>query len=238
MLDMKDRVVMVTGANGNLGSTVAKAFHRAGANLALVGRKIERIHSTLPDLVSEDRVFVAPSTDLTKTDAVQALVTAILDTWGRIDVLANTVGGYRGSHPVHETSLETWDFMWTLNTRTVVLLSRAVVPVMLGQKYGKIIHTASRNALKGSRNTGAYSASKAGVVRITEALSAEVKARGINVNCILPGTINTPENRAAMPDADFSQWVDPTSIAKVFLFLASDASIAIHGAALPVYGLS
>ena len=109
---------------------------------------------------------------------------------------------------------------------------------MLDQAYGKIIHTASRNALKGRRNAAAYSVSKAGVVRITESLSSEVKMKDINVNCVLPGTIDTPENREAMPDANFSRWVDPASIARIFLFLASDASRAIHGAAIPVYGLS
>jgi len=238
MLEMRDRVVLVTGANGNLGTAVAKTFYTAGANLALVGRKADRIHNALPDLVSQDRVFLAPSTDLTDAKAVQTLIDAVMETWGHIDVLANTVGGYRAGNPVHETPLETWNFMWALNTRTVILLSRAVVPLMLDQEYGKIIHTASRNALKGSRNAAAYSVSKAGVVRITESLSSEVKMKGINVNCVLPGTIDTPENREAMPNADFSRWVEPVSIARVFLFLASDASKAIHGAAIPVYGLS
>lgn len=238
MKGLRDRVAMVTGANGNLGSEVAKAFYEAGARLVLVGRKMEKIHSALPDLVSKDRVFVAPSTDLTDERAVQELVDAVVERWTRIDVLANTVGGYRAGNPVYETPLETWDFMWRLNTRTVILLNRAVVPVMLEDGYGKVIHTASRNALRGSRNAAAYSVSKAGVVRITESLSAEVKMKGINVNCILPGTIDTPDNREAMPNADFSRWVDPTSIAQVFIFLASDASKAIHGAAIPVYGLS
>ncbi len=235
---LQNRVVMVTGANGNLGSEVAKAFYDAGARLALVGRKAEKVHSALPNLVSKDRVFVAPSTDLTDERVVQQLVDTVVETYGQIDVLANTVGGYKAGNPVHETSLSTWDFMWTLNTRTVIVLSRAVVPVMIEQGYGKIIHTASRNALQGSRNAAAYSASKAGVVRITESLSAEVKAKGINVNCILPGTLDTPENREAIPDADASLWVDPASIADIFVFLASEASKAIHGAALPAYGLS
>jgi NAD(P)-dependent dehydrogenase (short-subunit alcohol dehydrogenase family) len=238
MLNVQDRVVMVTGANGNLGSEVAKAFYEAGARLALVGRKAERVCKALPELVSQDRVIVTPSTDLTGDQAVQALIDAVIETWGRIDVLANTVGGYRGGSSVHETPLETWDFMWTLNTRTAILLSRAVVPIMLEQEYGKIIHTGSRNAQQGSRNSGAYSASKAGVLRLVESLSAEVKTKGINVNCVLPGTIDTPENRESMPNADFSRWVDPQSIAQVFVFLASDAAEAIHGAAIPVYGLS
>lgn len=238
MISLRDRVVMITGANGNLGSEVVKAFHEAGARLALVGRKAERVRSALSDLVKQDRVFVTPSTDLTDDQSVRKMVDAVVEEYGRIDVLANTVGGYQAGNPVYETSLEAWNFMWTLNTRTVILLSRAVVPVMLKQEYGKIVHTASRNALEGGKNAAAYSVSKAGVVRITESLSSEVKTQGINVNCVLPGTMDTLENRKAMPDADFSQWVDPAAVAQVFVFLASEASKAIHGAAIPVYGLS
>jgi len=109
---------------------------------------------------------------------------------------------------------------------------------MLDQGSGKIIHTAARPGLEGAAGASAYSASKSAVIRLVESASAEVKQRGINVNCILPGTIDTPDNREAMPDADFSQWVNPESLADVILFLASDASRDIHGAAIPVYGLT
>jgi NAD(P)-dependent dehydrogenase (short-subunit alcohol dehydrogenase family) len=139
--------------------------------------------------------------------------------------------------PTYSMSLEDWDRMLTLNARTVFLISRAVVPPMLERGNGKIVHVASRAALHGSANSGPYSASKSAVVRLTESLAAEVKKKGINVNCVMPGTIDTPQNRESMPSASRDRWVQPEAIADVILFLASDAARAIHGVALPVYGL-
>jgi NAD(P)-dependent dehydrogenase (short-subunit alcohol dehydrogenase family) len=164
------------------------------------------------------------------------MVAQALERFGRIDVLANTVGGFRAGTPVHETSLEAWDFMLGLNARTALIISRAVVPVMLKQQQGKIIHVASRAALQGRARSAAYSVSKSAVLRLTESMAAELKREGIHVNCVLPGTIDTPQNRQDMPNADFSRWVTPEAIADVVLFLASEAARAIHGAAIPVYG--
>jgi len=109
---------------------------------------------------------------------------------------------------------------------------------MLERGYGKIINTASRAAMGGDANNAAYSVSKTAVVRLTESMAAELKDAGINVNCIMPGMIDTPQNRAAMPKADFGKWVSPEALADVILFLASDAARAINGAAIPVYGRS
>ena len=158
--------------------------------------------------------------------------------FGRIDVLVNTVGGFRAGTPVHETPLETWDFMFQLNARTAFLASRAVIPHMLQQGQGKLIHVAARAALTGAAKMAAYSVAKSAVVRLTESMAAELRRANIHVNCVLPGTIDTPQNRAAMPAADHSRWVKPEAIADVILFLASDAARAIHGAAIPVYGQS
>ena len=149
-------------------------------------------------------------------------------------MLANTVGGYRGGQPVHEMSLETWDSLFSLNARTAFILSRAIVPSMLRQGSGKIVHVAARAALAGTARTAAYSASKAALVRLVESLAAEVRPKGINVNCVLPGTIDTPENRAAMPRADHSRWAKPEAIADVIVFLASDAARAMNGVAVPL----
>ena len=169
-----------------------------------------------------------------------------LGRFGRIDVLANAIGGYRAGQPVHETPLDTWDFMLNLNARTAFVLSRAVVPAMLAQGSGKIVHVAARAALRstasfavaGAANAAAYSASKAAMVRLVESLADELRHNQINVNCVLPGTIDTPQNRESMPKADHSRWVPPEAIADVILFLASDAARAVNGAAVPVYGQS
>jgi NAD(P)-dependent dehydrogenase (short-subunit alcohol dehydrogenase family) len=155
-----------------------------------------------------------------------------------VDALVHTVGAWRGGNPVHETDLADWDFLFNVNLRTTLLCCRAVVPQMLKQGNGRIITVASRDGLAGSAGYAAYSASKSSVLRLNESLADELKASNVNVNCVLPSTIDTPQNRAALPNADFSKWVAPEAIADVILFLASDASRAINGAAIPVYGKS
>lgn len=236
MFDLTDQIVVVTGAAGNLGQAVARAFYRARTKLVLVDRRPDRLPQLFPELVGSSDHYLATSIDMLDAAAVEGMVKEALDRLGRIDVLANTVGGYRAGAKVHETSLETWDFMLNLNARTAFIVSRAVVPTMLEQKQGRIIHVAARAAFEGSSRHVAYSASKSAVVRLTESLSAELKRSGINVNCILPGTIDTPQNRQDMPNAKTERWVQPEALADVFLFLASDAARAITGAAIPVYG--
>ncbi len=236
MFNFSDRVVMVTGAAGNLGSAVAQAFQAAGAKLVLVDRAADRLQRLFPDLVDSPNYFLATSVDMTDADAVEAMVDEAIKRFGRVDVLANTVGGFRAGTPVHETSFETWDFLLNLNARTVFTASRAIIPHMLRERSGRIVNVAARAALKGGARMAAYSVSKSGVMRLTESMAAELKKDGINVNCVLPGTIDTPQNRKAMPNANHSRWVKPEAIADVILFLASDAAGAVQGAAIPVYG--
>jgi NAD(P)-dependent dehydrogenase (short-subunit alcohol dehydrogenase family) len=237
MFDFSDRVVIVTGAAGNLGGATGKAFQGAGAKLVLVDRgSPDRLLRLFPELADSADHFLATAVDLTDEDAVRGMVAETLKRFGHIDVLVNAAGGYRAGATVHETLLDEWDFMLNLNARTMLIASRAVIPGMLQQGYGKIVSVAARAALQGGARLGAYSAAKSAVVRLTESMSAELKRSGINVNCILPGTIDTPQNREAMPKADTSRWVKPEALAEVILFLASDAAWAVHGVALPVYG--
>lgn len=236
MFDFSNRVIMVTGASGNLGSAVARTFQEDKAKLALIDRQEDILGRVFPDLVDSPDCLMSACADLTDPGEVEKVVAKTLDFFGRIDVLVNTVGGYRAGKPLHETSLETWDFMLDLNARTAFITSQRVIPHMIKQQYGKIIHLAARPGLLGRANMSAYSASKAAVIRLTESASAEYKKHGINVNCILPGTLDTPQNRVAMPDSDFGRWVAVESLASVIAFLASDAARDIHGAAIPVYG--
>jgi NAD(P)-dependent dehydrogenase (short-subunit alcohol dehydrogenase family) len=236
MFDFSNRVVIVTGAAGNLGGAVARAFQAAGAKLVLVDRAADRLPRLFPDLVDSPNHFLATSVDLTNADAVETMVDETVKRFGRVDVLVNTAGGFRGGMAVHETPLETWDFMLNLNARTLFIASRAVIPHMLQQGSGRIVNVAARAALKGGAKMAAYSLSKSAVVRLTESMAAELKKEGINVNCVLPGTIDTPQNRQAMPNADHNRWVKPEAIADVILFLASDAARMVQGAAIPVYG--
>ena len=238
MFDFSNRVVVVAGASGNLGQAVARAFQSAGANLVLLDHAAGRLQELFPELAGSSDHLLLGSVDAADAESVERAVHSALERFGRIDVLANTVGGYRAGQPVHETPLDTWDFMLSLNARTAFILSRAVVPSMLAQGAGKIVHVAARAALAGSARAAAYSASKAATVRLVESLAAELRQENINANCVLPGTIDTPQNREAMPKADHSRWVAPEAIADVILFLASDVARAVNGAAVPVYGRS
>jgi len=222
--------VMLTGAAGNLGRAVAGAFADTGANLVLLDLK----RGSLQD--NEKQLFIA--TDLLDPASVQAAVDKTVQRFKRVDVLCNLAGAFRMGLPVHETSDKDWNFLADVNARTVLHTSRAVVPVMLKAGGGKIVNVGAFAAQKGAAQMGAYIASKSAVIRLTETMAAELRERNINVNCVLPTIIDTPENRAAMPDADPRRWVAPQDLAQVVLFLASDAARAIHGAALPVTGLS
>ncbi|HEY43766.1 MAG TPA: SDR family oxidoreductase [Anaerolineae bacterium] len=238
MFNFADRTILVTGAAGNLGSTVAYKFDRAGANLALFDRRLDRLEEVCGDLGKSPNHLLIGSVDLTDPDSVENAVSRVIEHHGRIDVLVNTAGGYRAGTPVHETSLEMWDFMLNLNARTAFITCRAVIPFMLQAGLGAIINIGARPGLKGVANAAAYGASKSALIRLTESLSAELKLHGINVNCVLPGTIDTEENRKSTPDANYDRWVKPEAIADVILFLASDTAYAIHGATIPVYGTS
>jgi NAD(P)-dependent dehydrogenase (short-subunit alcohol dehydrogenase family) len=231
-LDMSfsDRTVMLTGAAGNLGRSVAEAFARRGANLVLLDRRA--------GAQPEDERQLHLSVDLLDASSVQAAVGRAIERFGRIDVLCNLAGAFRMGSPVHETPAKDWDFLLDVNARTVLHTANAVVPHMLAAGGGRIVNVGAYAAQKGAANMGAYVASKSAVIRLTETMAAELRERNINVNCVLPTIIDTPENRAAMPGADPRRWVAPQDLAEVIVFLASDAARAIHGAALPVTGLS
>lgn len=227
--------VMITGASGNLGRAVAAAFEANGAQVALVDRQRDRLERHYGIETAQRLYLVA---DLTHPDALQAAARSAMDRFGGIDVLCNIAGGFRMGPPVHETPDADWDFLFAINTRTVVNAARAVVPHMLAAGHGKIVNVGAYGALKGSADMAAYIASKSAVIRITESMAAELRERNINVNCVLPTTLDTPENRAAMPKADPAKWVAPADLANVIVFLASDAARAVHGTAIPVTGLS
>lgn len=224
--------VVITGASGNLGRATAAAFARHGARLVL----IDRGHTACPEGVTGAE-YLSTATDLMDAAAVEAAIAEAVSRFGRIDVVCNLVGGFRMGEAVHETTDATWDFLVDLNARTLVHVARAVVPRLTAQGGGKIVNVAATAARRGLPRMGVYCATKDMVVRLTEAMSAELKASNINVNCVLPSIIDTPENRSAMPDADSSQWVAPEALADVIVFLASHDARSIHGASLPVEGL-
>ncbi|MFZ2737197.1 MAG: SDR family NAD(P)-dependent oxidoreductase [Burkholderiaceae bacterium] len=234
-MEFKDQTVMLSGASGNLGRALAAQFAEQGARLVLLGRSASHL----------DHVFGLPTPlrlhlacDLMDPQQTQATVDQALQHCKRIHVLANCAGGFAMGPAVHETSDASWDAMMELNCKTLLHLSRSVLPNMLESGGGKIINVAAFSALKGTARMAAYGAAKAAVIRLTESMAAELRGKNINVNCVLPTILDTLQNRQSMPQADPANWVQPAALAQVMLFLASNAAQAIHGAAIPVTGLS
>ncbi len=227
-------VVVITGAAGALGSVVSKKFFDTGARLALLDRNAGMLERQWE---SNERVTCL-KTDLVMASSIEASVERIIERFGSVDALINIAGGFTMGPPIHEAAEETWDYMLDLNAKSVFLMSRAVIPVMRRQKSGRVVNVSAKTALKGGAGVAPYVISKSAVIKLTECLDEENREEGINVNCVLPSIIDTPANRKDMPDADFSRWVSPEAIADVILFLVSEESRAVHGASVPVYGLS
>ena len=234
-MNFNNKVVLITGAAGNLGRAVAAAFAAAGASLVLVDLNEAVLASAYPE---QDQRRLLLAANLMEAASAQKAVEAALARFQRIDCLCNVAGGFRMGPAVHETPAELWKLMMDLNAGTVLNMAQAVVPGMLAAGSGKIVNIGAGGGLKGAARMAAYSASKSAVIRLTESMSAELRDKGINVNCVLPSTIDTPQNRADMPKADPKKWVTPEDLAQVMLFLCSDGARAIHGAAIPVNGLS
>jgi NAD(P)-dependent dehydrogenase (short-subunit alcohol dehydrogenase family) len=212
---------------------VAKAFHTQGARLILLDRQMPPAGAIPGDT---DRILFAEVDLLDRQKMSQAIARAC-EQFGGITTVCHIAGGFRMGEAVHETTEETWDFLMDLNARSLINVAAATVPVLLRRGGGKVVTVGAGAASRGGAQMGAYSASKSALIRLTESMSAELKDKGINVNCVLPSIIDTPDNRNAMPGADPSSWVAPAALADVIAFLASDAARAIHGAAIPVGGM-
>lgn len=233
-MSASQQTVVITGAGGHLGRAVAAAFGERGARLVLLGRHVEALGQACPHAAGT----LALPVDLLDRAQVRSAIEQAVARFGGIDVLCHLAGGFQMGEAVHEISDESWDLLMDANARSLVPVAAAVVPHLLARGGGKVVTVGAAAAASGAAHMGAYAASKGALQRLTESLSAELKDKGINVNCVLPSIIDTPDNRAAMPHADPSRWVAPQALANVIVFLASDAAWAIHGAALPVTGLA
>jgi NAD(P)-dependent dehydrogenase (short-subunit alcohol dehydrogenase family) len=226
---MKGKVVLVTGATGGLGVHVTQAFLDAGASVVGVSLKIQQSDFASPN-------FTAMPASLSSGEAAATVVKQVLARFEKIDVLAHTVGGFAGGKPVADTDDATFQQMLDINLHATLYVLRAIIPAMRKAGGGRIIAIGSRAALEPGANVGAYSASKAAMVSLVRTVAAENQDAGITANSILPGTMDTPANRKAMPKADFSKWVQPSAVVSLMLWLASDAGKDVNGAAIPVYG--
>lgn len=229
MSSLKQKIAVVTGANGGLGTSVTRALLDSGATVFGVSKKIDASQFDRP-------TFSAVSADITNPETAKQVVNDVITRHGRIDILAHLVGGFAGGSRVDETDDKTFSQMFDLNVKAAFVVLREVIPVMRGARSGCIIAIGSRAAEEPGPGVGAYSASKAAVVSLIETVARENKDLGITANVLLPGTMDTAANRAAMPKADFSTWVKTESVADLILWLASDAGKDVTGAAIPVYG--
>ena len=222
MKPLQNRTVVVTGALGALGREVCAVAESQGARIVRL------------DIVDDSDMADSHAVDLTDLGATRRCFSEI----GPFDALVNLAGGFAMGLESWDASDEQWELMFKLNVATMRNAVKAAVPHLLDQQGGSIVNVGAYGAREGQGLMGAYCASKSVVMRLTETLAEELRGKGINVNAVLPSIIDTPANRAAMPDADPADWVSPADLGNVICFLSSPAAAAVHGALLPVRGLS
>jgi NAD(P)-dependent dehydrogenase (short-subunit alcohol dehydrogenase family) len=228
-MELSDKTILITGANGGLGTAVTKAFLQAGARVAGVAKKIQNSDFPHPS-------FIAYPAELGSADAARAVSAAVTAKWEKIDVLVHLVGAFAGGQSVADTDDATLEHMLEVNLRAAFHMFRAVLPGMRLRGAGRILAIGSRTATDPRPMLGAYSASKAALVSLVGTIALENQDRGITANVILPGTMDTPANRAAMPGSDPAKWVQPSQVASLLVHLASDQSSQISGAVIPILG--
>ena len=227
-MNLSGKVLVITGSNGALGQAVAATLSGYGARLALLD------HAQTPAAQPAGALHYG-GLDLTQEDAARSVMERVVKEAGRLDGLINVAGGFHWEKLAGGT-LDSWDSMYRINLRTAVVSCQAALPFLLQSGHGRIVNVGAMGAVKASAGMGADAASKAGVAKLTEALADELKDRGITVNAILPSILDTPKNRADMPQADFTRWVAPAEAAEVIAFLVSDEASAVTGALIPVVG--
>ena len=226
---LQNKIALVTGADGGLGSQVSRTLLDCAATVIGISRNIRQSNSEGPS-------FLALAADLSSAEAAKGKVDEIATRFGRIDILAHLIGGFAGGKTIAETDDATFQRMLDLNLNSAFYVLRAVIPHMRRVGSGRIIAIGSRAAEDPGPGVGAYSASKAALVSLIQTVALENKDLAITANVLLPGTMDTPANRQAMPGADTSKWVQPASVASLIAWLAGDAGKDVNGAVIPVYG--
>jgi len=221
---LDEKIVLIAGGSGALGQTVAPACVRAGAHVITVDR-----HSPAALVAGMTEM----QADVTDEADVRRLMHDVIRETGRIDALVNLVGGFAMGR-VEETDAALWHRMLTMNLTAAFLLSKAVLPGMVERGAGRIVHVAARAAIEPFPGAAAYIVAKSGLVALIRTLSLEQAGSGVTVNGILPTTIDTAANRASMPNADTSKWVEPDSIAELVIFLVSQEAGQVNGALIPI----
>lgn len=236
MAQFDDKVVMITGAAGGIAKGIIHKFATDGAKLVLVDSSGEGLKARIDELSDVLNDYIIVRADLGKPEDANHAVRQAEEQFGQIDALIHTVGGWAGGSPVHETDISVFENQIYLNTRILfVTLGRVAKHMVDKEIKGSIVAILAKTGLAGAKDTAAYAASKAAAQRIMESMAMELKEYHIRVNGVMPSIADTPANRQAMPNADFSRWVTPEQIADTMAFLASDAANAITGQALGIY---
>ena len=232
------RVAVVTGASGALGRVVTRDLVERGIQVVCPYRHDGALNELKAALGPLSSSLTAVQGDVTVEEDVKKLFERALTINGRVDILLNIAGAYRGGSELQNTSVDDWDAMMNTNLKSAFLCSRAVLPSMIQNNSGKIVNVAARPAVEKRyrAKSGAYSVSKAGVAVLTETIAEELRKYDINVNAVMPSTIDSPDNRKNMPQADTSKWVKPEDVSRVIMYLISDDSKVTSGALVPVYG--
>lgn len=225
-MPLTHKVIAITGAFGQLGRAVTAEVLSQGGQAVL----LDVVAGEAPPGAAAWRVDLTSSQDTTRVLAEAA------ERFGRLDGLVNIAGGFRWQTVADSTDLQEWNTLFAMNLQTCVTASKAALPHLQRAGGGRIVNIGAMAANKAASGMGAYAASKAGVMRFTEALADELKLQDITVNAVLPSIIDTPQNRADMPKAAFDRWVKPQEIAQLIGFLLSDAAGAVTGALIPVTG--
>ncbi len=235
---MNDAVALVTGGAGNVGRAVTHAFLERGARVAVPLYRTDQ-PQTLEPLVEQygDRLHRF-ALDLTTERGAEQAVKQVVEWAGRLDVVAHLVGGYSGGAKLGDTAVDAWDRMIDLNLKSAYLVAHFAIPEMLEHGGGSFVFVSSRAALRDRGGHGGYAVAKSALITLAAVIAEEYGEEGIRANAVLPGTIDTEANRQSMPRAKHDNWTSPEEIAEVIAFLASSASSAINGAAVPVYGKS
>jgi NAD(P)-dependent dehydrogenase (short-subunit alcohol dehydrogenase family) len=235
---LENRVAIITGGTGALGRAVVEHFLTAGAKVAVpwvVDAEVPLLEKQLGDHFPASQIHLKKA-DVGDEAQIGKFVAEVVSKWSKVDILANLVGGFWGGKTIAETTIAEWQAMFDLNLKPTFMCCRAVVPIMQGNKWGRIVSVASRSGLQGAGEYAAYAVSKGAIATFTASLAQEVLDDGVLVNAIAPSTIDTEANRAAMPKAKHENWVKPGDIAKTIAYLCSDECRVTSGAVIPVYG--
>ena len=226
---MQDQVVFITGANGGLGSSVTRAFLKQGARVIGASLRIKAADFPQPN-------FEAMTIDFSKPDEIKRGVAKIVERYGRLDVLVHVLGGFVGGPSVAETTDAMWEQMQSINLTAAFRVFRESIPHLRKSPSGRLIAIGSLTAAQPHANLGAYVTFKAALAMLVQTVALENADVGLTANVILPGTMDTPTNRKAMPDADFSKWAKTDNVADLVLSLAGEQARHLTGLAIPIEG--